>query len=83
MALYGADVGDSKLFRDMLSGLQPYRVTLRKVESGQEVVSVGSRGEIGFHFSGKRSLSDTDAALRFLAKGSYIDWNRQLAVYLR
>lgn len=83
ISLYGSDVGDAKLFRDMLPGLQPYRVTLRKIESGQEALSVGSRGEIGFRFAGRRSLVEVDAALRFLAAGNHIQWTKQLSVHLK
>lgn len=83
IALYGSDVGDSTLFKEVLTGLQAYRVTLRRVESGQEIISVGSRGEISFPFSGKASLVRVDDGLRFLNQANHIHWERQLAISLK
>lgn len=83
ISLYGSDVGDARLFRDIIEGLQPYRVTLRKVETGEEVISIGSRGETSFHYNGPKCLREVDRALQFLAKEKYIDWNKQLSFLTR
>jgi hypothetical protein len=83
VALYGSDVGEARLFRDILDGLQPYRVALRKVESGEEILSVGSRGEVSFHYNGRKSLTEVDGALGFLARSKYIDWGKRLALAMR
>lgn len=83
VVLYGADLGSARLFRDMLKDLQPYRVGLRRHATGQEILSIGSRGEMNFIFNGVGSLEQIDRTLGFLATESFIDWTRRLAVHLR
>jgi len=83
MALYGSDVGNADVLRDLLPALQAYRVTLRRIDTGKEVLSIGSRGEASFLYRGKNSLRNVDAVLRFLTNKRYIDWSRQLTMSLR
>lgn len=83
MILYGSDVGSEPLFKGLLPDIQPFRVGLKRVATGQEVLSIGSRGEINFLFKGSETLRKVDKVLAFLARGGYILWDRPLAFRLR
>jgi hypothetical protein len=74
---YGNDLANARLFREILKELSPYRATLRDVRSNQEVVTVGSRGEIGFHYSGARSLTNLDAGLNFVSRSGHMTWSAE------
>lgn len=74
LALYGNDLADAKLFTDLLPNLVPYRVHLRDVRTGVEIISVGSRGEISFLYRGAPSLRAVDQALSFLNRLGYLTW---------
>jgi hypothetical protein len=83
LALYGSDVGDAQILTNLLPALQAYRVTLRRIDTGKEALSIGSRGEASFLYRGRASLRGVDTVLRFLAENRYIDWSRALPVSLR
>jgi len=73
VAFYGSDVAGASLFTDALAAVEAYRVQLREQRTGIEVLSVGSRGELSFIFSGNnRALSKVDKALGFLKR--WISW---------
>jgi hypothetical protein len=72
---FGVDLGESELFRRLLREMQSYRVTLRDVVSRSEVVSIGSRGEVGFDYSGPHTLLEVDTALHFLSSRAYLKWD--------
>ncbi len=74
VALYGSDLGEAKLFIDLLPQIVPYRVHLRDVRSALEVLSIGSRGEVAFFYRNIQSLRDADAALGFLRHSGYLTW---------
>lgn len=74
ISLYGEDLASTELFRSLLASISPYRVTLKTFGTGEEILSVGSRGELNFMYSGSRSLDNIDAALSFLNNEGYIEW---------
>lgn len=55
--VYGNDLLDSGLLRRQLDYMQPYRLHLRDIRLGIEVLAIGSRGECGF----PAGASDPDA----------------------
>jgi hypothetical protein len=71
---FGYDLGESDLFRRLLPEIVPYRVSLRDVVKRVETVSIGSKGEVGFTYTGPGSMHDADAALRFLSSRRYLNW---------
>jgi hypothetical protein len=73
-SFFGYDLGESALFRKLLPEIVPYRVTLRDVIKRVETVSIGSKGEVGFTYTGQTSMHDADAALRFLSSRGYLKW---------
>jgi hypothetical protein len=74
IALYGLDLADAALFRELLPNILPYRVTLRDAAVRSDALSIASRGEVAFQFQGEASLRGVDQALRFLSRGGYVDW---------
>ncbi|MBT9520815.1 MAG: hypothetical protein IV101_07945 [Dechloromonas sp.] len=74
ISIFGKDLVDAELFRSILPRISPYRVVLRDLRSGKEVISIGISGEIGFYYGGPRTLKNVDSALKFLRDGSYIHW---------
>jgi hypothetical protein len=76
MALYGSDIGSSRLFQSLLPQLVAHRVTLRDLTTRSEILSIGSRGEISFSYTGARSLKAVDQTLRFLSAKGYLDWTK-------
>lgn len=75
IALYGSDLAEARLFTDLLPQLLPYRVHLRDVRTGLELLSVGSKGEVAFFYRGVQSLRDVDTTLAFLTRSGYITWS--------
>jgi hypothetical protein len=73
--LYGDDLGESELFRRLLQEIQAFRVTLRDVVTRSEIISVGSRGEVEFDYTGPDTLVAVDTALHFLTSRSYLKWD--------
>jgi hypothetical protein len=74
LALYGNDLAESKLFFELLPQITPFRVHLRDVRLGYEVLSIGSKGEVGFFYRAYESLKDVDRALTYLTQGGYLSW---------
>lgn len=72
--LYGSDLANAKLFRNILGELSPFRATLRDVRTRHEVITVGSRGEIAFHYSGPNTLAKVDEALTYISEGKHMRW---------
>jgi hypothetical protein len=79
VALYGNDLGEAQLFSDLLPHLVPYRVHLRDVRTGLEVLSIGSKGEVAFFYRGSFSLRSVDMALGFLNRQGYLSWSSEVA----
>lgn len=75
IALYGTDLADAQLFRDILPKLVPHQAQLRDVRTGFEVIRVGTQGEIKFYYHRKESLLEVDKALSFLTKQGYLVWD--------
>ncbi|MGZ8174270.1 MULTISPECIES: hypothetical protein [Methylobacter] len=75
ISMYGSDLADAKLFRDIAPRVAPYRVTLRSQIHHEDVLTVSSRGEVGFMYRGSNSLRQVDDALRFLAQNKFMNWN--------
>lgn len=76
IALYGDDLGDSALFKDILPRLRPFRVALRNLRLDAEVLSLSIRAEVGFTFSGEHSLQRADDALAFVTATGFLDWDK-------
>lgn len=75
MIMYGSDLADAKLFRDVLPRIAPYRATLRCQLRREDILTVSSRGEVSFMYRGSQSLREVDDALRFIAQGKFMDWS--------
>lgn len=74
IALFGDDLSDSALFQDTIEQLSSYRVELRDIEKGINILSISSQGEIYFYFNGKRSLDAVVKVLKYLTDNKYIIW---------
>jgi hypothetical protein len=74
LVMYGDDLADARLFRDVLSRIAPYRVSLRDVLTKDELLTIGSRGDVGFHCRGVKTLAEVDKALGFLSSRGYMAW---------
>jgi hypothetical protein len=77
ISLYGNDLAQATFFKDNLYQFIPFRVTLREVVSGKEIISIGVRGETGFYYSSgleKKTLEKVIEVLSFLNKEKYIEW---------
>ncbi|WP_446809705.1 hypothetical protein ACH50O_21020 [Methylomonas sp. 2BW1-5-20] len=75
ISMYGSDLADAKLFRDIAPQIAPYRVTLRDQIYRDDVLTISSRGEVSFVHRGPQSLRQVDEALRFLAKHEFMNWD--------
>ena len=75
VSLYGNDLAQAKLFRDILPKLVAYRTHLKEVRSGKEILQVGSKGEIGFFLRDLNSLHEVDRAIRFLNEKGFLLWD--------
>ena len=75
IVMYGTDLAEAKLFRSMLSEIVPYRVTVRNIRTHHDALTIGSRGEVAFHYRGTISLQEVDQALRFLSAQKYLHWD--------
>lgn len=76
IALYGADLAEAQIFRNILPNLVPYHVQLRDVRTGNEIVRVGVQGDIGFVYHGKNRLQEIDRALLYLTKNKFLTWDK-------
>ena len=76
VSFFGDDLLNTDLLRKVLDDVTPYRVVLRDVRVGTDVVQIGSRGEVGFSHRRptKRTLADVDNALRTVESGGFINW---------
>jgi hypothetical protein len=74
IALYGFDIAESKLFIDLLPKITPFRIQLRDIRMGIEILSIGTKGEVVFFYRNDHSLRDVDRGLSYLNKGKYISW---------
>lgn len=74
MILYGADLADARLFREILPRIQPYRVGLRDVRTRDDVATIGARGDLAFVFRGAPSVREIDLLLNYLSKQRYLSW---------
>lgn len=74
MSFVGDDLAEAQLFSSTLNSMSPYRVVLRDVKTGLEVISIGSNGEFSIYYRGAQHLAELDKLLRFLTRGGYITW---------
>jgi hypothetical protein len=77
ISLYGADLAEAQLFRDILPKLVPFRTLLRDVRTGNDILQIGSKGEVGFNYRNPKSLSAVDKALFFLTEKGLLLWDRE------
>jgi hypothetical protein len=75
ISIYGTDLGDAQLFRDILPKLVPFRVQLRNVRTGEEVLQIGTKGEVGFSYRDATTLQKVDKALIFLTRHGFLIWD--------
>jgi hypothetical protein len=75
MSLFGTDLAASSLFTEILPLLVAHRVQLRDVSTRTDALSIASRGEVGFQYSGLRSLRAVDQTLSFLSSHHHIEWS--------
>ncbi len=74
ISLYGADLAEAKMFREILPKLVPYRAQLRDIKKRNEVLQIGTKGDIGFYCHSQRNLKEVDKALLFLTKQGFLSW---------
>lgn len=74
ISLYGADLGEAPMFREVLKVADPFRVQLRDVRKGIDVLAIGQHGEVGFFYRGDQGLMDAQQALASLTRGGYLKW---------
>jgi hypothetical protein len=74
IGFYGDDIGEAMLFRDIVPKLIPSVVQLRDTIKKREIMSVGIDGSVRFPYFGPYTLSDVDAALRFLSQNDFLRW---------
>jgi hypothetical protein len=74
MSLYGTDLAASSLFTEILPMLVSHRVVLKDISTRMDTLSVASRGEVSFQYSGLRSLRAVEQTLSFLSNHHYIEW---------
>jgi hypothetical protein len=77
MSIFGDDLANAALLRQILPQLNPNRVTLRHIKTEMEVLSVNAQGEISFYYKNSTSLSELERALAFLRKNQYLTWRRR------
>ncbi len=74
VALFGDDLAAADTFtRELLPKISPFRVALRR-PSGNEVLSIGSRGEVSFTYTNLSSYREVDEALRKIGELGFLDW---------
>lgn len=76
LILYGDDLGSTTLVKSLADTLSPYRATLRRFAGRQEVISIGSHGEVNFQYTDTQSLREADRSLAFLSSKGFIDWQQ-------
>jgi hypothetical protein len=74
IALWGADVADAELFHRIRGNIAPYRVELRDVKRGSQILSISSRGELTFNYDRPELLTDITTTLKTLHDEGYIEW---------
>jgi hypothetical protein len=74
VVLFGSDLANAQLFKSLLPELVPYRGTLRDIRLRADVLAIGSRGDVSFHFHGGDTLAGVDAAMKFLSEGKLLNW---------
>lgn len=74
IALWGADVADAELFHRIRANIAPYRVELRDVKRGSQILSISSRGELTFNYDRPELLLDITTTLKTLHDEGYIEW---------
>ena len=74
IALWGADVADAELFHRIRGNIAPYRVELRDVKRGSQILSISSRGELTFNYDRPELLTDITTTLKTLHEEGYIEW---------
>ena len=76
ISLYGADLAEAQLFRDILPKLVPFRTQLREVRTGSEILQVSFKGEVSFSYNNTNSLIEVDQALHFLTTHGFLIWEQ-------
>ena len=79
IALFGSDLAEARLFLDLLPLMRPFRVTLKHVRSGADILSIGAGGGVSFGFHDQHSLRDVDACLAYLNRRRLVAWETPLA----
>lgn len=74
MSFSGDDLAEAQLFSSTLKSVSPFRVILRGIKTNQEIVNIGSNGELSILYRGSRHLDELDKLLKFLTRGGYITW---------
>lgn len=75
IGLFGSDLAETSLFKELLPTLSCYQLRLRDVRRNYEVITVGSRAEIGLTYVAPKSLIDAEAALGFLSRRGYVEFD--------
>jgi hypothetical protein len=81
VGLWGDDVaavlGQVPHLHELQKELLAYRVSLRLRKNPRQTwMSIGTRGEVSFRYSGTTSLNDVRSAFAELTRGEYISWQR-------
>lgn len=74
IGLWGADLADAGVFRQIRQAILPFRVEIRDLLQGHPVISLGSRGEVNFAYSGADSLKAVLKVIKFFTDRAMIEW---------
>jgi len=75
VSLYGDDLGEAALVRQVFETSVVTRVQLRQLRQRRDVLSIGKNGGIYFSFDRVECLRDVDMCLRFISSRGYILWS--------
>lgn len=75
ISLYGSDLAEAKLFHDILPKMVPFRIQLRDIITGEDILQLGSKGEVSFMYNGEDTLIKIDKSLIFLTMHGFLIWD--------
>ncbi|MEA1647832.1 hypothetical protein UAJ10_02205 [Nitrospirillum sp. BR 11164] len=80
LSMFGDDVGNAELFREIMDRMTAYRCGLGRLRDRKEIVRLGSDGAISFFWENERRAKEVESTLNYLKNNNLIetDWNEVL-----
>lgn len=78
MALYGDDLVEARMFKDLIPRIKAFSIELKdvkKAKKGNSILSVGAYGKLSFVYR-KEGLREVIETISFLTKLNFIDWSK-------